>query len=211
MAAVEARDAVLSYTSEPQLRIDSLTLDMGVYACFTGRSGSGKTLLAEHLALLRLPMEGCVCIDGSRPRSRREARRIRRRLIGYIPQENLVVPGATVYSNIAIGLPEGGRDTIEAVARRLGIEDLLWRRADDVSGGQLRRVVIARALVKSPKIIVADEPLAGLDDYTARKVVEILADLVKSGATVIHLEPVLDDFIPCDIMFRVGGGTVTRL
>ncbi|MEB3846509.1 MAG: ATP-binding cassette domain-containing protein, partial [Desulfurococcales archaeon] len=150
----------------------NLQLYPGDFACIYGRSGSGKTSLLRVLALVDRPARGKVVLDGRDYSSSGDAEkaRARARLIGYIPQHDNIIDQLLVWENIALPLllqglgEEEALKKTERIASSLGVETLLYRRPRSLSGGQRRRVAILRAIIKDPMILVADEPLTGLDD-----------------------------------------------
>ncbi len=143
----------------------------GVTVLF-GRSGSGKTTVINAVAGLLRPDAGRVSVDG---RTLMDSERglflpPHRRRLGYIFQEGRLFPHMSVRRNLLYGrwfAPRGGRDEMGRVVEMLGIGHLLERRPGTLSGGEKQRVAIGRALLARPEIILADEPLAALDE--ARK------------------------------------------
>jgi molybdate transport system ATP-binding protein len=138
-----------------------------------GRSGSGKTTVVNAVAGLLRPDEGRVALDGAvlTDRARHVHLPPHRRRIGYIFQEGRLFPHLTVRQNLGYGAwfaPKGARrEDIGRVVDLLGIAHLLDRRPGALSGGEKQRVAIGRALLSAPQLILADEPLASLDE--ARK------------------------------------------
>lgn len=130
-----------------------------------GPSGSGKTSLLEVIAGLRAPIRGDVeihgqLVNGMPPRKRR---------VGYVPQDDALFPHLSVRQNIAYG------GTIEnAVIRVLEIDHLLDRDVKRLSGGERKRVALARALLAKPQVLLLDEPLAGVDAELRARVLEYL-------------------------------------
>ena len=158
-----------------------------------GPPGSGKSTLLKLLLRFYDPDEGRVMIDGV------DVRDIRlqslRRWIGYVPQEPFIFSG-TVFDNIALGNPGA---TLEEVVRAAkiakihdfiaslprGYETVVGERGINLSGGQRQRIAIARALVRDPKILLLDDPVANLDAETERSLVEDLREVLKGRTAII--------------------------
>lgn len=147
-----------------------------------GRSGVGKTTLARILALIYVPDSGEVVFLGENIANASDSVRstIRLKHIGYIDQHFKLIPNLTVLENVEltlrlIGLPKDKRrEEVTKLLSRLGLEEKIYRYPHELSGGERQRVAIARALIKKPKLIVGDEPLSNLDDYTANRVMSLL-------------------------------------
>ncbi|MCE4620272.1 MAG: ATP-binding cassette domain-containing protein [Desulfurococcales archaeon] len=188
-----------------------LQLYPGDFACIYGRSGSGKTSLLRILALIDRPDRGRVVLGGRDYSSAGDGERAdaRARLIGYIPQHDNIIDQLLVWENIALPLLLQGLSEEEALekarsaASSLGIDALLYRRPQSLSGGQRRRVAILRALIKDPPILVADEPLTGLDDELIQVVYRIFSKHSNNGKTVIYATPDTTDNPPCTRVFRI--------
>ena len=164
-------DAVTLPLSEFVLDV-SLELDAGTTAVY-GASGAGKTSLIEVIAGLRRPAAGRVVIgdqivfDAARaidvpPRHRR---------IGYVPQDDTLFPHLSVRQNIFYGAKNGNADRVLAA---LEIERLLGRRTHALSGGERKRVSMARALLSDPALLLLDEPLSGVDTALASRILDYL-------------------------------------
>jgi ABC-type lipoprotein export system ATPase subunit len=159
-----------------------------------GPSGSGKTSLLNLLAGLDYPDEGHVWVGGERvdSLSPNDAARFRQRTIGYVSQHSTLVEFLSARENVELGMSVRGFAQEEARRRAdrwiewVGLSKLADRRADRLSGGEQRRVALARALAPSPRVLLADEPTAHLDRMTGRIVVRLLEEAVRDGgATVI--------------------------
>ena len=125
-----------------------------------GASGAGKTSLLETIAGLRRPRGGRIVLDGLVFDDGDVHVPARRRRIGYVPQDNALFPHMSVLHNIRYGALDR---PIDECVRVVEIEHLLARRVTTLSGGEQKRVALARALVTSPRLLLLDEPLAGLD------------------------------------------------
>lgn len=171
----------------------SLTIEKGEFIAVMGPSGSGKTTLMNILGLLDRPTHGVYKLNGkniSRLKKNRQAK-ARRDNIGFIFQSFNLLPKMTVLENVALPLAyKGTRQTkrLKAAGRvleQVGLSDRESYLPSQLSGGQLQRASIARALVNNPSIIIADEPTGNLDSVSARVVMELLSDVHKMGNTVI--------------------------
>jgi molybdate transport system ATP-binding protein len=125
-----------------------------------GPSGAGKTSLLEAIAGLRRPRAGRIVLDDQVFDDGAVHVPARHRRIGYVPQDNALFPHMSVLHNIRYGAADG---PIDECLRVVEIEKLLERRVTTLSGGEQKRVALARALVTSPRLLLLDEPLAGLD------------------------------------------------
>ncbi len=171
----------------------SLTIEKGEFIAVMGPSGSGKTTLMNILGLLDKPTHGVYKLNGrdvSRLSKIRQAKQ-RRDNIGFIFQSFNLLSKLTVIENVALPLAYKGTrskkrlKTAERVLEQVGLADRDSYLPTQLSGGQLQRAAIARALVNNPSIIIADEPTGNLDSVSARVVMELLSEVHKLGNTVI--------------------------
>ncbi|HEX8445899.1 MAG TPA: ABC transporter ATP-binding protein [Sphingomonas sp.] len=173
-----------------------LTVGKGELIAIMGESGVGKSTLLNIIAGLDRPDHGTVAIEG-RPLSDMDeaaATRLRRDRIGFVFQAFHILPYLTLRQNVALPLALGGVRARAATARADALLDLVGlgdRGADyakDLSGGELQRIAIARALVHDPALILADEPTGNLDPETADRILALFADTVRSrgaGAVIV--------------------------
>jgi ABC-type lipoprotein export system ATPase subunit len=183
-----------------------LEMGFGKVVAVRGRSGVGKTTLAKIVALLLKPDKGDVVFLGRRVNSLTwdALANLRLRYIGYVDQLCKLVPNITAFENIELplkmlGVPKRERiERVREVSSLLGIEEKLLRYPNELSGGERQRVVIARALVKKPTVIVADEPFAHLDDETMKVVLEYLNQLAKCNS-VATLITTTDLYTPLEV------------
>ncbi len=170
------------------LRSIDLKLEAGRTIALLGRSGSGKSSLLHLAAGIALPSSGQVLLDGvdlgAAPE--RERTRLRGRHVGLVFQFFHLLPHLSVAENIALPGWVAGLDHREVMRRAdelLERVDLASRASDPVgklSGGQMQRVAICRALLRSPRLILADEPTGSLDDASSREVMDLLLELVRA-------------------------------
>jgi putative ABC transport system ATP-binding protein len=171
----------------------NLTIEKGEFIAVMGPSGSGKTTLLNMLGLLDKPTHGIYRLNGkdvSRLGKIRQAK-VRRDNIGFIFQSFHLLPKLTVVENVALPLAYKGvrsakrLKAADRVLAQVGLSDRDSYLPNQLSGGQLQRAAIARALVNNPSIIIADEPTGNLDSVSARVVMELLSEIHKMGNTVI--------------------------
>ena len=167
-------------------------LDERQLTVISGHSGSGKSTLLPMLAGILTPTAGHVRVEGTDLYSLRdeERSRLRNARIGLVPQGNTALRALTVLDNVL--LPSSLYATDEAPAGRarelldaVGLTDLADAKPTELSGGELRRMAIARALLMDPAIVLADEPTAGLDHANATAVLTLLRDAADRGAAVL--------------------------
>ncbi len=169
-----------------------LGLDEGELTLVSGHSGSGKSTLLNMLAGMLTPTAGSVRIDDTDLYSLRdeELSRLRNERIGLVPQGHTALRALTVLDNVL--LPSVLYNRAEAPAERarelldnVGLGDLADAKPTELSGGELRRMAIARALLMNPSIILADEPTAGLDSANAAGVLTLLRNAADAGTAVL--------------------------
>ena len=169
-------------------------VDPGEVVAVMGPSGSGKSTLLHVLAGLLRPDSGVVELDGRRidhlPDRQRSDLRLHR--MGFVFQFGDLVPELTLAENVALpvrltGATRGSaRDQAMEILERLGVADVAHRRVSEVSGGQAQRAAVARALVHSPAVVLADEPTGALDTVTGELVLEALVGAAaERGAAVL--------------------------
>lgn len=158
----------------------------------SGHSGSGKSTLANMLAGILTPTAGYVRLDGTDLYSLRdeELSRLRNERIGLVPQGHTALRALTVLDNVLLPSILYSRDEAPAERARellaaVGLDDLADAAPTELSGGELRRMAIARALLMGPAIVIADEPTAGLDSANATAVLTLLRDAADRAAAVL--------------------------
>lgn len=171
----------------------SLEINEGEFVGVMGPSGCGKSTLMNIIGMLDQPTQGAYMFNSRSVAKLRAMRRakIRRDEIGFIFQSFNLLPRLTVLENVALPLEYRGRSTryrvkkASEILERVGLKGREFFYPSQLSGGQAQCVAIARALVNDPKIIIADEPTGNLDSVSSRLVMELLAEIHKSGNTVI--------------------------
>lgn len=167
------------------LRGVSLACELGENVAILGPSGSGKSTLLHILGTLDRPTAGTVTLCGEDPFQLNEAEvaRFRNRHVGFVFQDHHLLPQLSVQENVLIPTLADGRPDHATVARarellaRVGLSERLEHRPAELSGGERQRVGVARALIRQPKLILADEPTGNLDRTNALAVGRLLVDL----------------------------------
>jgi phospholipid/cholesterol/gamma-HCH transport system ATP-binding protein len=182
--AIEFRNVVLAFDDRTILNGLSFKILKGETKIILGGSGGGKSTIIKIVLGLLKPDAGQVFVDGEEITNYSEAEMMRvRKKIGMVFQEGALFDSLSVYDNVAYRLHEQNvpEDEVEKEVRRMlrfvNLEDAIDKMPAELSGGMRRRVGIARALVGDPKIVLFDEPTAGLDPPTARTICELAMKL----------------------------------
>lgn len=174
----------------------SLRIRRGEFVSFMGPSGSGKTTLVNLLGCLDNPTSGELEVagksifGGGRILSERELTGVRREVFGYVFQNFYLIPTLTVLENVTLPLAFYRKSGVEGEAERLlrdlGMEHRIDHLPGQISGGEMQRVAVARALVNRPEILLADEPTGNLDTKRSGEIGEVLQHLNRSkGVTIV--------------------------
>lgn len=171
----------------------SLSVGRGEFLGIVGSSGSGKTTLLNLLAGLDTPTTGLVELEGTplTGMSRRELAAYRAHKVGMIFQSFNLISHYTALQNVETALyfngtlPKERHRRASAILEQLGLADRMTHRPADLSGGEQQRVAVARAIVKEPEILFADEPTGNLDYENAQQIVSLLTSLNRDGLTLV--------------------------
>jgi ABC-type lipoprotein export system ATPase subunit len=200
MNMIALRDVTKTYQVGKEVTVTavrgvSLNVERGEFVIITGRSGSGKTTLLNLAAGLARPTSGEVLLGDVNlwSLSDREQSLLRNRKIGFVFQFPSLLPSLTVWENVALptmfGTNHRDQDPYERAAQLLdtvGLSDKLSAYPRQLSAGQQQRVVIARALISQPQVLLADEPTSNLDEQTEREIMDLFRDIhAKTGVTII--------------------------
>lgn len=189
MAFITAAGLSLGYDSEIIVRDLNFSVNRGDYLCIVGENGSGKTTLMKTLLGLRSPLSGQILTgDGLKANE-----------IGYLPQQTVIQKDfpASVREIVLSGCQgrcglrpfynKEEKKLAEENMERMGIKDLSDRCFRDLSGGQQQRVLLARALCATGKVLLLDEPVAGLDPVVTTQMYGLIKELNKEGITIIMI------------------------
>jgi ABC-type antimicrobial peptide transport system, ATPase component len=192
---IELRGLSRSFPGTPPveaLHATNLTIYPGEYVSIVGPSGSGKSTLLNLLGLLDQPTSGEYYLNGApcHEMSERQRTGMRASDLGFVFQAFHLLPHRTVLENVAMacmysGMPPHERkNAAQEALERVGLSHRLNFQPTTLSGGERQRVAIARAVVTRPQILLADEPTGNLDSATTEEVLQLFAELHKSGLTL---------------------------
>ncbi len=172
------------------LRGVSFRIESGEFVSIVGQSGAGKTTLLNLIGCMDTPTDGTLEVDGQ-PVSRlsdRKLTRLRSQKIGFVFQHFGLLPTLTVEENVALpalfARRGAGRKPVELL-EEVGMAHRRTHRPHQLSGGEMQRVSIARALINEPSLLLADEPTGNLDSINGNAVLELFQKLNKAGLTVV--------------------------
>jgi lipoprotein-releasing system ATP-binding protein len=168
-----------------------LEVHRGEFLCIVGASGVGKSTLLHVVGLLDRPTRGSIRFDGEEVSglNTAEAASIRNEKVGFVFQFHGLLPEFTAQENVMLPMLIGRRNFLDArrsaieMLDRVGLQHRLSHRPSQLSGGELQRVSIGRALVKTPRIILADEPTGNLDQQTSKEIHDLMFELCRSIET----------------------------
>ena len=181
-----------------------------------GPSGSGKSTLMNIIGCLDVPTHGTYRLNGRDvgKMNRNELAAVRNEMLGFIFQQYNLLPKLNLMENVEVPLVYAGISRAERhvrareVLEQVGLGDKLKNRPNQLSGGQQQRVSIARALVRNPPVILADEPTGALDSHTGREVLGLLQQLHKQGHTVVLITHDNSIAVQADRIIRLEDGQV---
>ena len=189
---VVVEDVVKSYGPIIALHGVSFTVSGGEFLAIRGPSGAGKSTLLNLIGTLDWPDSGTISVGGKPVPSPREAVEFRRRLVGFVFQDHLLLPYLSAQGNVETPLLATGVDRHERVRRsrellaEVGLLDRVRHLPSELSAGERQRVAIARALANAPQLLLADEPTGALDSAAGDRVLDLLAAMRdRHGMTLI--------------------------
>ncbi|QWW20575.1 ATP-binding cassette domain-containing protein [Schaalia sp. 19OD2882] len=208
-------------SSELFTAVDTVDLRLtgGELTLIRGRSGSGKSTLALMLGGMLQPTSGTVSVEGEDLYALDDAARsrLRNERIAMLPQGNVALRSLTVLENVLLPSVIHAAEAGEAVTSRarelieaLGLSALADSFPNELSGGELRRMGLARALVMGPDVVIADEPTAGLDQANAVAALTLLRECADAGAAVCVVAHEDDALSFADLVLTMDGGVLGR-
>lgn len=193
----------------------SFEVEKGEFMAIMGPSGSGKTTLLNMISMIDVPTSGQIEFAGTNPSklSSTELAYFRRKELGFVFQDFNLLPLLTVEENIILPLTLDNQpvsvmeERTKGLIEKLGLEQILHKRPNEISGGQAQRTAIARSLVNQPALILADEPTGNLDSNASREVLELLTQVNRdNGATILMVthDPIAASY--CDRVLFIKDG-----
>lgn len=190
--SVSVEGAAKSYGPIAALRGVSLTVSEGEFLAIRGPSGAGKSTLLNLIGTLDWPDSGTISVGGKPVPAPRDAVEFRRRLVGFVFQDHLLLPYLSAQTNVetpllATGVPRHERaQRAEALLAEVGLIERVRHLPSELSAGERQRVAIARALANAPRLLLADEPTGALDSAAGDRVLDLLASMRdRHGMTLI--------------------------
>ena len=194
----------------------SMSIQKGEFVAIVGQSGSGKSTCMNIIGCLDVPTHGTYRLNGRDvgKMNRNELAAVRNEMLGFIFQQYNLLPKLNLMENVEVPLVYAGISRADRhirareVLEQVGLGDKLKNRPNQLSGGQQQRVSIARALVRNPPVILADEPTGALDSHTGREVLGLLQQLHKQGHTVVLITHDNSIAVQADRIIRLEDGQV---
>lgn len=216
---LEAKGLTKSYQSGKQkievLKNIDAAFENGIFYAITGRSGSGKSTFLHILSGLEKPDTGSILMNGKKLENYKsqEIAEFRRRHMGFVFQQFNLLEEYDVKTNICmpLKLDHKKEDSVflKEITEHLGIEKILKKYPDELSGGEQQRVAIARSLIAKPEILFADEPTGNLDKKTADETLELLLECAyRYGQTLILVTHDMEIAERADYVLKIEGGRI---
>ncbi|MGP3911370.1 ABC transporter ATP-binding protein [Nonomuraea sp. 10N515B] len=217
MRVLEIRRVSKSYGNVRALREVDLTVHAGEMVAIVGPSGSGKSTLLQIAGTLDRPTSGTVRVAGHdvNALSDNELSALRARYIGFVFQQFHLAPELSALDNVADGLLYSGlprrrrRERARTALQRVRLADRLEHRPHQLSGGQMQRVAVARAVAGQPPLLLADEPTGNLDTEASAEVLSVFRALNAAGVTIVLITHDVDVAAACPRRVWVRDGRIT--
>jgi len=183
---LEVKNLVKSYNnSEIVINNLSFSVEQGQLISFVGESGSGKSTFLKCLSGLEIPNSGFISLNGEIINGDNVFVKPQNRKIGYVFQDYPLFPHLNIKENICFNLNDRYLKNFTKIIDLTNLDNLLKRYPHEISGGEQQRACIARALVKEPEIILADEPTGNLDPITSFELLKLLESVNHDGTAVL--------------------------
>lgn len=196
----------------------SFKINDGEFVFLVGKTGAGKSSAIKLLTGEIRPTSGDVIVDGIVVNALKRSKiPYLRRAQGVVFQDFRLLPNKTVYENVAFAMEIIGkskkeiRRKVPKILALVGLDERAKNYPNEISGGEQQRVSIARALVNSPSLIIADEPTGNLDVETSQEVMKLFDEINKMGTTIVmvtHSEKIVNDM--CKRVIQLEGGAIVR-
>jgi putative ABC transport system ATP-binding protein len=194
------------------------TVEEGDYIAIMGPSGSGKSTLMNLIGCLDVPTSGSYVLDGQEISCLKdnELADIRNRKIGFVFQNFNLMPKLSAVDNVALplsfrGMKKGERRPLaEEALKRVGLEERMTFKKEQLSGGQCQRVAIARAIVSKPRLLLADEPTGALDSVSGAQIMQLFRALHEEGATILMITHDASVAEQADRIYHIRDGVLTK-
>ena len=193
----------------------SVEIKKGAFVAITGHSGSGKTTLFNMLAGLIKPTSGAIYIDDKEfsAMKEKEMSEFRNKNMGYVLQGQSLLNNFTILDNVCMPAylgkeSKGYTERAMKLLKEIGMEEMMNDYPSNLSGGEMRRVSIVRAMINEPDILLADEPTSNLDPQNAHKVMKMLREISDAGTTVLLSTHELEYLDYVDYVVKMENGKV---
>ncbi len=193
---IEVINIKKQYNGEPVLKGINFTIQDGDFVSIMGKSGSGKSTLINIIGGFLSPDEGSIKFDGRdiSKFSDKDIAEFRSKETGFVFQSFKLISTLTAYDNVILPAVLGGMDekkideNVDMLVEKFGLQEVMNKYPDQMSGGQCQRTAIVRALAFNPKTIILDEPTGALDSKTEEDVMKVLADYNREyGTTIVQV------------------------